>query len=224
MRRSYLVVLLLAIAALATAPLFAQNVTAKVNGTVRDATGAVIVNATVKLVNDATGATRAVQTNADGYFSFTDAQVGSYSLNVEMRGFKSYRQQEIKLSAGQNRTLGDISLPVGDVAESVTVEATVTAIELGSDRLLTDLENLATQFGSMPALQLHTVGRVSGKRRSVMLTAPVHDDGCYVLVASKGGDDRDPDWYRNLVANPEVELTVQGTTIPMTARTATARC
>ncbi len=81
---------------------------------------------------------------------------------------------------------------------------------------------VGAQFGTMPALQLHTVGRVSGKRRSVMLTAPVHDAGRYVLVASKGGDDRDPDWYRNLAANPEVELTVQGRTIPMTARTATA--
>jgi deazaflavin-dependent oxidoreductase (nitroreductase family) len=55
-----------------------------------------------------------------------------------------------------------------------------------------------------------------------MLTAPVHDDGRYVLVASKGGDDRHPEWYLNLVANPDIELTVAGTTMPMTARTATA--
>jgi hypothetical protein len=131
-RRNYLCVLLLALATFATAPLFAQNVTAKVNGTVRDATGAVIVNATVKLVNDDTGATRAVQTNNDGYFSFTDIQVGSYALSVEMKGFKSYRQQDLKLSAGMNRAMGEISLPVGDVAESVTVEATVSPVEFGS--------------------------------------------------------------------------------------------
>ena len=43
-----------------------------------------------------------------------------------------------------------------------------------------------------------------------------------MLVASKGGDDRDPDWYRNLVADPNVELTVAGTTRPMLARTADA--
>jgi deazaflavin-dependent oxidoreductase (nitroreductase family) len=73
----------------------------------------------------------------------------------------------------------------------------------------------------MPVVELHTVGRSSGKRRSTMLTAPVHDEGTYVLVASKGGDDRDPDWFRNLVANPDVELTVDGTTIPLTARVAT---
>ena len=41
-----------------------------------------------------------------------------------------------------------------------------------------------------------------------------------MLVASKGGDARDPDWYRNLVANPDVELTASGTTRPMRAHTA----
>jgi deazaflavin-dependent oxidoreductase (nitroreductase family) len=76
-------------------------------------------------------------------------------------------------------------------------------------------------FGSMPVVELHTIGRTSGKRRSTMLTAPVHSDERYVLVASKGGDDRHPQWYLNLAANPEVDLTVDGTTMPMTARTAT---
>ena len=54
-----------------------------------------------------------------------------------------------------------------------------------------------------------------------MLTAPIHGGGRYVLVASKGGDDRHPDWYRNLVAEPEVELTVEGETMSFIARTAT---
>ena len=75
--------------------------------------------------------------------------------------------------------------------------------------------------GTMPVVELHTRGRVTGKRRSTMLTAPVHGDGRFVLVASRGGDDRDPDWYSNLVAHPEVEVTVRGRTVPMRARTAT---
>lgn len=77
-------------------------------------------------------------------------------------------------------------------------------------------------FG-MVALQLHTTGRKSGQRRSTMLTAPVYEADRVVLVASKGGDDRHPDWYRNLVANPDVEVTpVNGTTRAMRARTASA--
>jgi deazaflavin-dependent oxidoreductase (nitroreductase family) len=78
-----------------------------------------------------------------------------------------------------------------------------------------------TVFG-MEAVELHTTGRKSGQRRSVMLTAPIISDDRVVLVASKGGDDRDPEWYRNLVFEPNVELTVGGETIPMTARTASS--
>ena len=72
----------------------------------------------------------------------------------------------------------------------------------------------------MPAVELHTIGRKTGERRRTMLTSPVHHDGRVVLVASKGGDDRDPQWYRNLRANPDVEITIDGETKKMQARTA----
>ena len=72
----------------------------------------------------------------------------------------------------------------------------------------------------MPVVELVTIGRTSGKRRSTMLAAPINGDGRFVLVASKGGDDRHPEWYRNLVVNPEVELIVDGTVLRMLARTA----
>ncbi len=72
----------------------------------------------------------------------------------------------------------------------------------------------------MPAIELHTIGRKTGQRRTTMLTSPVHDQGRIVLVASKGGDDRNPQWYRNLMTNPDVEITVAGETKKMRARTA----
>lgn len=80
---------------------------------------------------------------------------------------------------------------------------------------------LRKPFG-MQAVELFTIGRKSGQRRSTMLTAPILDDSRVVLIASKGGDDRDPDWYRNLVANPDVEVSIEGETKPMRARTASA--
>jgi deazaflavin-dependent oxidoreductase (nitroreductase family) len=80
---------------------------------------------------------------------------------------------------------------------------------------------VAARLASMPVVELHTIGRNSGERRSALLTAPVHEDGTYVLVASKGGDPRHPAWYLNLLANPDVELTVGNRTLPMRARTAT---
>ena len=54
-----------------------------------------------------------------------------------------------------------------------------------------------------------------------MLTTPIVEDGTYVLVASKGGDDRDPEWYLNITANPDIRLvTADGESHDLTARTA----
>ncbi len=80
---------------------------------------------------------------------------------------------------------------------------------------------LSTTYG-MQVLELATIGRKSGQRRVTMLTAPLLDDKRVVLVASQGGDDRHPDWYRNLVAHPDVEVRYGDTTRLMTAHTASA--
>jgi deazaflavin-dependent oxidoreductase (nitroreductase family) len=77
-------------------------------------------------------------------------------------------------------------------------------------------------FG-MPGVELETIGRSSGQARTTMLTTPVHDENRVVLVASKGGDHRDPQWYRNLVSNPDVRITMNGRTRAMRARTASPR-
>ena len=82
---------------------------------------------------------------------------------------------------------------------------------------------LGNTLGSMPVVELHAIGRKSGQSRVTMLTTPIAEDGTFVLVASKGGDDRDPVWYLNVVANPDIELvTADGITHQLTARTAEA--
>jgi deazaflavin-dependent oxidoreductase (nitroreductase family) len=66
------------------------------------------------------------------------------------------------------------------------------------------------QGEGMPVLELTTVGRRSGVARSVLLTSPARDGGTLVVVASRGGDDRHPDWLLNLRAHPRVEVALQG--------------
>ena len=65
---------------------------------------------------------------------------------------------------------------------------------------------------------LATTGRKSGERRETMLTCPIVEDGRVVLVASYYGDTRNPAWYLNLRAQPEVEITMHGRTTPVVAR------
>lgn len=62
----------------------------------------------------------------------------------------------------------------------------------------------------MPMLELTTVGRTSGEKRSTMLSSPLQEGDTILVVASRGGDDRHPGWYLNLVANPDVEVTFRG--------------
>jgi deazaflavin-dependent oxidoreductase (nitroreductase family) len=68
-------------------------------------------------------------------------------------------------------------------------------------------------------LILTTTGRRSGQPRPTPLIYGVHD-GDYLVVASKGGSDEPPAWYRNLTENPEVEVQVAGERFPARARTA----
>src|SRR3954447_8763019 len=79
-----------------------------------------------------------------------------------------------------------------------------------------------TQVMGMEPVELHVIGRKTGERRSTLLTAPICEPDRVVVVASKGGHPDHPQWYKNLVANPAVEVTVRGETRKMTARTATA--
>jgi deazaflavin-dependent oxidoreductase (nitroreductase family) len=76
-------------------------------------------------------------------------------------------------------------------------------------------------FG-MPMVELHATGRKSGLERTVVLASPVTQGSSLVLVASKGGDDRNPEWFENLLVHPDVEITMGMVRRPVRARVATA--
>jgi deazaflavin-dependent oxidoreductase (nitroreductase family) len=74
-------------------------------------------------------------------------------------------------------------------------------------------------FDGAPMLLLHTTGAKSGKAR-VNPVVYQADDGHYVVFASKAGAPSDPDWFRNITANPDVTIEVGDRTIPVHARVA----
>ncbi len=77
--------------------------------------------------------------------------------------------------------------------------------------------------GGMPVLELTTIGRTSGQRRTVMLTSPLQQGSTIVVVASRGGDDHHPAWFLNLRDHPDVEVAWKGEPArPMTAHIADA--
>lgn len=79
---------------------------------------------------------------------------------------------------------------------------------------------LGWRIARMATVELHTVGRQTGQPRTAILSAPIVEPERIVLVASKGGSDRHPAWYLNVVANPDVVLDLHDGSRVMRARTA----
>jgi hypothetical protein len=124
--RSALGVLLLAFMC-ATA--FAQTSRGTLTGTVTDSSNAVVVDATVKLTEAATGVSRQTSTNAAGIYRFDAVDLGTYKLSIEAKGFASQSQTGIQVQAAHTLNI-DVSLKVGSSAETVTVEANAGQIQL----------------------------------------------------------------------------------------------
>ena len=68
-----------------------------------------------------------------------------------------------------------------------------------------------------PIILVHHVGKKSGTERVSPLIG-LEDNGRWLIVASKGGNDRNPAWYHNLVASPETRIEVGKDRIPVHAR------
>jgi hypothetical protein len=100
---------------------FAQSGLAVLRGTVTDPSRAVIPGATITLSEPATGVVvRTVVSDEFGNFEIPDVRPGTYNLQAELAGFKTFVSTAILLESGQTRRL-DVPLQLGGTAEEVTV-------------------------------------------------------------------------------------------------------
>jgi hypothetical protein len=119
--------LALALSIIAT-PAVAQQATALVTGSVKDPSGAMVVNATVTLKNSRTNVSRTAKTSKDGDYSFTLVPIGTYELSVEQQGFNKYVQTGITLDVNQNAKI-DVSMTIGATSQTVEVNANATQVD-----------------------------------------------------------------------------------------------
>jgi hypothetical protein len=124
----------------------AAAINGQIEGTVTDATGAVVPGARIEITNTNTGFTRSVETDASGFFRFTVLPLGAYSLKAEAKGFQTATREGIVLNAGSTATV-NILLGVQAAATTVEVGATAPVIEPGRTDLgvtvtLEQIENL----------------------------------------------------------------------------------
>jgi hypothetical protein len=124
-----LVLAIAAIALLCAVSALAQVVKGSISGTVTDPQGAVVSGATVKAINDATGATLVTASDNSGSFHFNLIPVGTYRVEMTATGFKTTVQNNIVVAAGRDSGLGAIPLTVGEVTTAVEVTADAPLIE-----------------------------------------------------------------------------------------------
>ena len=103
-------------------PGWSQTVTAGIQGTVSDSTGAVVPNAQVTALNEGTSFSRRVETDASGRYALTQLPLGVYTLTVQQAGFKAYSSSGIRLTANQVAGINP-TLSLGEVTETVQVTA-----------------------------------------------------------------------------------------------------
>ena len=72
-----------------------------IQGTVSDATGAVVPNASVTLTNMSSGVTHATKSNETGSYLFPNIDIAVYKLNITAPGFQRYEQTNIVLEVGR---------------------------------------------------------------------------------------------------------------------------
>jgi hypothetical protein len=121
MRRSALAISVLVLwSILATALPASAQVAAAISGTVEDASGGVVSEATVTVKNLETGATRSTTTDDSGTFRLLGLSLGPQEVRAEKQGFKATVRTGINLEVGQEVALS-MRLELGDVVQQIVV-------------------------------------------------------------------------------------------------------
>ena len=121
----------------------AQATSGTILGTVTDATGAVVGNTQVQLINAGTGVKSLAMTNGSGYFQFVDVIPGTYKIVIAKEGFKQLSRAGIGLQT-QARIQVDLQLTVGASTETVEVSASSPLIEADNVSLGTVVDERET--------------------------------------------------------------------------------
>jgi hypothetical protein len=112
---------------------YAQGDTARLQGTVTDVQGAAVAGANLTVTSTGTGRTVSVTTNDLGYYTVSALPAGHYRVEVTQKGFKKV-SRELDLQVAQIG-VADFQLALGEVTESITVEAGSPVIDLADSAL-----------------------------------------------------------------------------------------
>jgi hypothetical protein len=131
--------------AILSGPARAQVSTGSLSGTVVDATGAVVSDATVTLTNEGNSAKQQATTSASGGFRFTFLSVGRYDLEITKSGFRGLKSPGISVDANIEHSLGAMKLEVGQTSETIEVTSAAPLVESAQAQVSTAITGEALQ-------------------------------------------------------------------------------
>src|SRR4051794_25103718 len=102
-------------------------------GTVKDAVGAVVPGAAVNVSDTSRGFSQTATSNAEGDFVFPLLPPGTYTLDIEVKGFKKSIKNNVAVPVATKVNVGDIVLELGNLAETITVEAEAGQLQIQSE-------------------------------------------------------------------------------------------
>lgn len=117
-----------------TSLIWGQVVGASLSGTVRDDSGAGLPAAGVLVKNTETGAVRTLVTDENGRYSAPSISIGRYQVTASKEGFNSQVKTGIDMVVGQT-TVVDLTLPVGELKQAITVEEAAPAVNLSTQQI-----------------------------------------------------------------------------------------
>ncbi len=132
-------VALVALLAMSALPVFGQTF-GEITGVVSDSTGAAVPNATITLTNISTNAARTTVTTNAGDYAFPSVPPAFYNIRVEHPGFKTAESKNVEVQVQASVKL-DFTLQVGQVSESVEVQASAVLLQAENAAVGTVIEN-----------------------------------------------------------------------------------
>jgi len=173
-------IIVLSIAAFLFIPtprILAQATTAgSLVGTVTDPSGSVIPNATLTLLQPATGTTTRQTTNSEGGYIFPNLQAGAYRLTVNAQGFAEGVYNNVVISIGHGSNL-NVAMKVGGTNQEVQVSANSQLLETTTNTLSTTIAPDAVQDlplngrDALPFAQLTPGAQIGGDQRFTTFNA-----------------------------------------------------
>ena len=164
-------------------PVQAQVTTGTLVGLVRDSSGAVLPGATVVATHQGTGVPREGITDERGEFVLSALPNGSYSIRIELPGFKRYTNQGIELGSGQT-VRQTFSLEVGQIEESVTVTGAAPLVETGTSSIHDTLST--AELRELP-VNRRNVANLLNLTPGVIVTGGSSSGGGLVNMSGVGG-------------------------------------